>query len=194
MTGTLLEPALLSDREVYPSAPSRRTEALSDRELEWSAARPLVVLLQELPSTPPSMAIEIREEGAADPLVEIREAIPEGAPRWLPRLAKRSAELLMLPEDWDTYGAACVEHRAVRYALRLLLLVSSSITPTPSLVPLPDGGVQVEWHVGGTDLEIEVAESGVLRVYFSGPGAPQEWESEFPASATQLEEIVAQLI
>ena len=104
-----MEPALLSDREVYRRRAPRTSEVLSNRELEWSAGRALVITLCDVLSSPPSLSIEIREEGATDALVIVEEATPAGTPRWLPNLAKRAAELLMLPESWDTYGAARIE-------------------------------------------------------------------------------------
>lgn len=193
MTGTLMEPALLSDREVYFRNVPRRSESLSDRELQWAAARSLEVLLAEIPGSPPSMYIAIRESEVGDPLLELEEVSSQGTPQWLPRLAMRAAELLMLPEGWDTYGAVRIERGAIECGLRLLLLVSSSHTPAPSLIPLPDGRLQIEWHTGATDLEIEVAENGMLRAYCHGSRAEDEWESDFDPAVTRLEEIVSRL-
>ena len=97
----------------------------------------------------------------------------------------------MLPEGWDSYGAACVDHNAIRYVLRLLLRISSANTPAPSLVPLPDGGVQIEWHTTVGDLEIEVSENGLLRIYAPGLADQEECESGFQSAITHLEEIIS---
>ena len=40
--------------------------------------------------------------------------------------------------------------------MTLVATVCGPTTPRPSLVPLPSGGVQIEWHRGPIDLEISV--------------------------------------
>jgi len=191
MTGTLTAPALLSDQDVYYRRVFRY-EALSDRELLLSATCPLEVLVEEIDGTQPSMYIAIGESGI-NPLLEVEEALGSTAPRWIARVAKRSAELLTLPDGWDTYGSSRVNPRAAAYALRLLLLISSTNTPAPSLVPLADGGVQVEWHTDGADLEVEVAANGVLSIYSVVGGTEDEWESDFYPAIERLESLVAGL-
>ena len=48
--------------------------------------------------------------------------------------------LLDLPANWDSYGAKPLAIRAVAVAILMLGDIMLSETPTPSVVPLPDGG------------------------------------------------------
>ena len=74
----------------------------------------------------------------------------------VPDLAARRAELLALPENWDSYKARTPSATAIDAACSF------------SLVPLPDGDIQMEWHIGGVDIEIEFnVEGEVESVYWS---------------------------
>lgn len=77
------------------------------------------------------------------------------SPPWLRSLEKKVEALLNLPENWDGYGAPCVNLECVMAAFSLILppnIVHE--TPAPQFVPTSQGGIQVEWHIGGYDLEL----------------------------------------
>jgi len=43
-------------------------------------------------------------------------------------------------------------------AVEFLLRVALPHVPPPAIVPLSDGGIQLEWHEGGVDLEISFSD------------------------------------
>lgn len=92
--------------------------------------------------------------------------IPEGAPDWLLPTVQAMGHLLTLESGWDSYGAARIHPENVEAALRLLLNVMKEATPAPSVVPTSSGGVQLEWHVSGVDLEIETLSAQRFSVFF----------------------------
>lgn len=51
-------------------------------------------------------------------------------------------------DNWDGHGSAAVTKAAIDTAC------------TMQVVPLPGGGIQIEWHAGGMDIEIEIDETG----------------------------------
>jgi hypothetical protein len=59
-----------------------------------------------------------------------------------------------LGENWDGHGAGPVPEAAIRTVEAL------------RVVPLSSGGLQVELHAGGGDLEVEVAADGRVRSVF----------------------------
>ncbi len=71
---------------------------------------------------------------------------------------KRKTALLKLTNfaalapGWDSYGAKPISLRAILKAKRLL----GQLTGTWYPVPLSDGGVQLESHENGIDVEIQV--------------------------------------
>jgi hypothetical protein len=75
-------------------------------------------------------------------------------------------QLLDLPDDWDGDGAAPVDVTAARSAMDFLESIADLDTLRPEILPVPSGGVQLEWLVGGVGLEVEVTPSG--QVYAIG--------------------------
>jgi len=64
-------------------------------------------------------------------------------------------QLRELPENWDSYGSPKITDAALASA-------SVVLTRPGQAVPTSLGGVQVEWHIDGVDLEIEIGPSGEI--------------------------------
>ncbi len=69
-----------------------------------------------------------------------------------------AVRLLALKENWDSYGAPIISKIAVDAALQLRNVLAA----VPSFVPMSNGGVQVEWHSLGFDVELEIQPNGRL--------------------------------
>jgi hypothetical protein len=76
--------------------------------------------------------------------------------QWEVEVIRRLVGLLDLPEGWDSYGAARIKKDAGMFALEILQKVMRPRTPMPQIVPTAAGGIQIEWHEKGIDLEIDV--------------------------------------
>ena len=85
-----------------------------------------------------------------------------------------------LGPDWDSYGARAVSPRAFVRLLPLLPTLLTDETPVPSVVPHPSGGLVLEWHQGGYDLEVSVSGTGAIRWSLSTAGdvEPLDWETD----------------
>ncbi len=94
--------------------------------------------------------------------------------------------LIPLRDDWDSYGARPLRFDAVVGALEVLLSVLLDETPAPIVVPTIGGGVQLEWHRNGVDLEIDVISQQKCRVYFSDSRAGTDWEDTVTSDLTSL--------
>jgi hypothetical protein len=62
--------------------------------------------------------------------------------------------------------------------------------PTPSLVPTRRGTVQIEWHVGGIDLEIEVRSETEFLVSFEDQRTGATWDDRVTTDLTKLARTV----
>jgi len=93
---------------------------------------------------------------------------------------------LRLPENWDRDGALAVDARAAKAALELLGMTARPDTTAPSIVPTDEGGVQLEWHTRGIDLEVEVAPSGRVHGFFADSADDTEWEADLTCDVTPL--------
>lgn len=68
--------------------------------------------------------------------------------------------LRLLKSNWDSYGAASISPEAIATASQFL---------QPDIVPTSQGGIQLEWHNFGIDLEIEITPAGkVWSLYMGG--------------------------
>jgi hypothetical protein len=67
-----------------------------------------------------------------------------------------------LEPNWDTYGAPAIAPESIDTAIRLARFLPDHAMPEPSVVPTSGGGVQLEWHQGGFDIEVEFLPSGEI--------------------------------
>lgn len=101
-------------------------------------------------------------------------------PAWLRPTMEVLAQLLALPADWDSYGARRIGQAAVTSVLALLREVMPDDAPAPQIVPTAAGGVQMEWHMRGIDLEVCVRPTGEGWVLFEDLETGEEWEGPAP--------------
>ena len=85
-------------------------------------------------------------------------------PTWLKETEEILRGFATLPEGWDSYGAKSIERHAIDSAIELLRRMIQHDTPQPAVVPTNRGGIQIEWHTRGVDLEIEITPHGDLRL------------------------------
>jgi hypothetical protein len=123
-----------------------------------------------------------------------RFAIDIGAhgklPAWWGPLLRGLRELLLLEENWNSYGAKRVAPAAIVAALVLVDRTMGSTTPAPAVVPTVRGGVQLEWHVGSADLEVAVSPEGRYSVFFADAATDTEWERDFGSPPEHVREIL----
>jgi hypothetical protein len=74
-------------------------------------------------------------------------------PSWVLPACVRLFFLQKLPDNWDSYGGVAVQARHRDAALRFLGLVMSDDISMPDIVPLADGGVQLEWRPPGVEID-----------------------------------------
>lgn len=76
------------------------------------------------------------------------------------RLFRRLDYLRTLGDNWDGDGAAAISSDVIDAVERFCRGCISA--PVPAANPTPDGGVQLEWHIGSRSLEIEFEPSGIV--------------------------------
>ena len=120
----------------------------------------------------------------------VKPGLPTGAPspEWLEQNEATLEELLKLPANWNSYGAAPIRPDAVEAARDVLGKIVRSDTPPPAVVPTVRGGIQLEWHTQGIDLEIEIPEPGQFHVWYEDP--QEEIELQHHASLSQLPRLI----
>ena len=66
--------------------------------------------------------------------------------------------LTELPDGWDGHDGIPVKVELANFALRIINEIVCYNMPIPSVVPGSDGTLQIEWHMNGFDIEIDILE------------------------------------
>lgn len=111
-------------------------------------------------------------------------------PPWAYKVLSKTNDLMNLKLAWDSYSAIAIQKRSIEQMLDILFSSASPTTPAPSLVPLPDGGIQVEWHNGSQDLELSFQSDGNLSAYYFS--SDKEIEQSNP-SRELIKELIQQI-
>lgn len=85
-----------------------------------------------------------------------RVRVPWPQSSWFKRLRTRFDELTSLRHGWDGYRGVPVSFNCALFASGMLESIFDEDVDAPFLVPKSDGSLQVEWHLNGYDIEIEV--------------------------------------
>ncbi len=87
-----------------------------------------------------------------------------------PSLAERARgtlnELTALSVGWDGYDGLPTFARVAEHTQLFLKEVEAYTSSAPDLVPLPNGGVQLEWYIGEVEIEVEIEPDGATTILF----------------------------
>ncbi len=129
------------------------------------------------------------------PEYTLRITSPSVPPNWLSASVEDLNQLLMLEDYWDSYDAQKLDPKSAVFALELLTAVMTNDTPGPSIVPTPPGGIQLEWHRSGIDLEIEIHTEGCYSVFFEDEtNQSDSWEGDLPRDDPRTHQIISEFM
>ena len=114
-------------------------------------------------------------------------------PAWIIPTIQTMQELLDLPPGWDSYGAQTIDFEPVISALDLLANLMQPNTPMPAVVPTNRGGVQLEWHTGGIDLEIGIQSRAHQYASYHDHHRRVEWEGAITPDVRPLVDFIHEL-
>lgn len=98
---------------------------------------------------------------------------------WLVSILESIQRLLLLRENWDSYGGKQITSAAARGAIEAVLWMNSQILE-PWIVPTSKGGIQLEWHGRNNagqnvDVEVEISPDGTTTVCCD-PETHSDWQ------------------
>ncbi|MBI4578336.1 MAG: hypothetical protein HY718_01445 [Planctomycetes bacterium] len=167
-------------------------EGITDREWQRTATEalsPPQTMLTALAGSEWAITWQL----PADPAEPLGKRVVGVPPSWAVPTVERMAELLSLPPNWDSYGALQIDHACVNAASDLLCGVMRATSPVPSVVPTCRGGVQMEWHMRGADLEVEFFTPAHVRGYYQDRQSGESWEADLSSDVTPLADAIATL-
>ncbi len=123
---------------------------------------------------------------------------PAPVPTWVEPSVARLNALLKLPDNWDGEGAEPVNPRVVSPLMTLLVNAANESPtrdiPVPGIVPTVHGGLQVEWHFDGLELEIEAASPDEFIVVFDDRETGASFDGAYPPSASKIKQALHRLV
>lgn len=141
--------------------------------------------VSEFANTP---RIEVSESSApvAIPFGDNRIVLQQPIPKWCREVVRRICALGDLPDNWDSYGGRRIQAPCAVAAIEIALDLFGPRTPTPIVVPTNQGGLQMEWHRGGTDLELRIDSASQIELSFGDVRSGEEYEATFTAEFPRL--------
>lgn len=141
------------------------------------------VMFDATNSTPPELRVDWWQEALdAEAIAHIVDTV---------------SDLRALPAKWDGHDAKRLTDAAVIATITIATQLARKDLLAPQIFPLPDGGMQLEWHVFGNSLEIEIDGSGSPFGASVDAQGNLAWEKEFTPddrkAITALEGMVMNL-
>lgn len=137
-------------------------------------------------STPRPSRVRIGRPDGPDVVVTFNSA----APAWLQEIAQRLDQLGGFDNGWDGHDARAMAEDAVVMMLHVLQQVAVPGVPMPDMVLSPEGGLQIEWHQNGWDIEIEARSSGDIEAWACPPGGGDTLWSETLIDMPQFVQVL----
>jgi len=113
-------------------------------------------------------------------------------PAWISPTVNACVRILELPANWDSYGGKRIRAELVAGALLILIRSMPIDLTAPSVVPLGDGGVQLEWHRRQQDLEITFSADESPQYYYRNRITDEELEGS-PSSSSEFAQLLRNL-
>jgi hypothetical protein len=120
----------------------------------------------------------------------------QNGPAWEVAVEHALTCILELPDDWDEDGGEPIDPRVKAVTLTLLRAIMQPNSPTPDVLPVPNGWVQLEWHSRKVHFQIKVERPDRYAAYYYDYQTGREWEQEVcfaPAGLRLLSRAVAKL-
>lgn len=114
-------------------------------------------------------------------------------PSWLLPVLRRLVALLELDGNWDSFGAPQIDATAASIAVDVLREAEVPGMPLPSIVPAAHGGVQLEWHAGQMDIEVEIWPEGEVELYAADLSSNEVHEEAISADVRPLWQALRKL-
>ncbi len=107
-------------------------------------------------------------------------------PKWHQAVFEQLHDVSRLDEGWDGFGAGPIRRDVVTFTAHVLDQIMLPTAPPPQVTPMSHGGLMLEWHENGIDLEIEIEKPGRLWVSFEDHIEHIEHEGPMTVDLQQL--------
>jgi hypothetical protein len=103
------------------------------------------------------------------PTNSVRATLTQPQVTWAEEVTSRLNHVCALPTGWDGYRGQPTRFEVAKFAIALLQRVCKPHTPAPAIVPLPSGGLQIEWHHDDAQIELTIRAPYNVEVWMADP-------------------------
>jgi hypothetical protein len=112
---------------------------------------------------------------------------------WADKVGDRLATLLQLPQGWDGHNGRPVSRSTASYAMHVIAKLVGPGVPAPSIVAGSYGGLQIEWHRKGWDIEFEIIAPNNIFALARNVATGEEEETKVETDLNALQQFVARI-
>ena len=116
-------------------------------------------------------------------------AAPE--PAWMQPVVDRVLALAQVDPGWGGQNTRELQRDALKAGLGVLGMIMSYNSKSPQVVLTNEGGLQLEWHAAGVDLEIEVRTDGSAEVIIEDPASNVDMDGTLGEHFDLVRELLA---
>jgi hypothetical protein len=98
-----------------------------------------------------------------------RATLTQSQVTWAAEVTSRLNHICALPPGWDGYRGQPTRFDVASFAVALLGRVCKPHTPAPFIIPLPSGGLQIEWHHNEAQIELSIRAPYDVEVWMADP-------------------------
>lgn len=109
---------------------------------------------------------------------------------WQRKAERRLGELCRLQIGWDGHRGQPANRDIAEFAASVLASLMQPKVPMPAIVPLSYGGIQIEWHRKGWDIEIEISAPNQMHIYQHEIASGDEEEFDLGADLSRLGAVI----
>lgn len=150
--------------------------------------------LPSINKTNTDISNELYANVVGQPSTNLHQPLTAQQPYWIDDVICQVRKLWKLPQNWDSRGAKRIDKNLLETIVKVLSEVMRASTPPPCMIPMSCGGVQLEWHMRGMDLEVEFRSSDDFDVFCEDHFDSTIWEGSFAIDdLVPLVEVIAKL-
>jgi hypothetical protein len=146
----------------------------------------------EMPSPTRTLTESLFAPRRENPEASSAAFTPPQRPEWFEPLLVAFSSLRLLSDNWDSYGGKKTSFDQIRLAFSIVRQVMPFNAPVPSVVPLGDGGLQLEWHRKQQDLEIVFPADSAPTFYYVNRSTGAE-EDGYATDVMKLAKLVGDI-
>lgn len=124
---------------------------------------------------------------------QTRDIRVSGKQEWKQDAYARLIHLMSLGHGWDGSDSLAVRPEIATFAWCALESVMTPSAPVPFIAPVSGGGLQIEWHTGGLDIELYISQPSRAELFIEYADGRERVENDLSSDFGPLSSAIAEI-